>query len=69
MRSAFPFEERLLRGTSLLNRDSSQLEILRQRAQGTAFDDTQKATLTTLVDRLTALQMTLATPASLSARV
>ena len=67
MRSAFPFEERLLRGTTLLNRDTTQLDILRKRANGAAFDDTQKATLAALVDRLSAMQTGLAQPESLSA--
>lgn len=66
MRSAFPFEERLLRGTNLLNRDSTQLEILRKRAQSDVFDDAKKAELGALVERLTVLQTTLATPESLS---
>ncbi len=66
MRTAFPFEERLLRGTNLLNRDNTQLDILRARAKGNAFDETQQAQLGALVDRLASLQTSLASPDSLS---
>ncbi len=66
MRTAFPFEERLLRGTNLLNRDKTQLDILRARAKSDAFDETQQVQLGSLVDQLEKLQTNLASPASLS---
>lgn len=66
MRSAFPFEERLLRGTTLLNRDATQLAILQKQAAGSDFTDEQKALLQPLVERLIALQAGLASPDSLA---
>ena len=66
MRTAFPFEERLLRGTNLLNRDKTQLDILRARAKSDVFDEAQQTQLGELVDRLAQLQTSLASPTSLS---
>ncbi len=62
MRSAFPFEERLLRGTTLLTRDATQLQILRKQVEGDRFTDEQKAQTLPLVDRLVDLQAGLASP-------
>jgi len=69
LRSAFPFEERLLRGTTLLNRDKTQLEILRNRANGDAFDDAQRAQLLPMVDRLVELQAVMASPDKFPAEI
>jgi len=66
IRTAFPFEERLLRGTNLLNRDKTQLDILRARAKSGSFDEAQQEQLGAIVDRLVALQSGLASPDSLS---
>lgn len=66
MRSAFPFEERLLRGTTLLNRDATQLAILKKQVEGDRFNDEQKAQLQPLVERLLSLQAGLASPESLA---
>jgi len=66
MRSAFPFESRLLRGTSLLNRDLTQLEILKDRVDATGIEEEQRTHISSLVDRLAALQTGLASPDSIA---
>ena len=66
MRSTFPFEERLLRGTTLLARDATQLELLRSRAVSDEFSDEQRAELVPLIDRLVELQVGLASPDKLA---
>jgi len=66
LRSAFPFEQRQLRGTTLLTRDSTQLQILRKQVEGDEFNDAQKAQLLPLVDRLIELQTGLASPDNLA---
>ncbi len=69
LRSSFPFEERLLRGTTLLNRDNTQLDILRNRANSNTFDDEQRALLLPLLDRLVALQKGMASPDNFPAEI
>ncbi len=66
MRTTFPFEERLLRGTTLLNRDATQLEILRNQIDSDRTDDAQKAQLLPILERLKALQTGLASPESVA---
>jgi len=66
MRSAFPFEERLLRGTTLLNRDATQLALLKKQVGSNDFTDEQRALLVPLLDRLVTLQAGLASPDSLA---
>lgn len=51
MRSVFPFESRLLRGTSILDREQRQIDDLEARLNGRAFTDAERAELLPFIQR------------------
>jgi len=65
MRSAFPFEARLLRGTTLLDRERRQLSLLEERLGRTEFTDADREELSPLLQRLQAASIGLASSDSL----
>ncbi len=66
MRSVFPIDSRLLKGTSLLARDSLQIEQLDRALSKAAFGDAEKAEYGATVAKLRSVLLLLAAPEHLS---
>ena len=66
VRSTFPIQSRLLKGTSLLARDNLQLDLLDKRLLRSNFADEEKALYGATVAKLRAALTSLASPANLS---
>ncbi len=62
MRTVFPFESRLLRGTNMLAREGAQLERLEAVAKNTNFDAAELAQIQPLINRLRTVFIGLASP-------
>lgn len=69
MRSVFPIDSRLLKGTSLLARDSTQLKQLDKRLARAKFTDEEKAEYGALVAQLRGTLNSLASPDNLDPEV
>ncbi len=66
VRSTFPIQSRLLKGTSLLARDNLQLDLLDKRLLRSKFTDDEKATYGAAVGKLRAALTSLALPTNFS---
>ncbi|MGB1011789.1 MAG: ABC transporter permease [Thiolinea sp.] len=62
VRSAFPLDERLLRGTQLIQRDSVKIEQARAELDKADFNDADKAELNSIIDELEAAMHIQASP-------
>jgi len=64
MRSSFPFEERLPKGTIILERENAQLKRITQTLDNEEFDETQRDQLKQYLDRAGGLLTSMAAPGS-----
>lgn len=69
MRSVFPIDSRLLKGTSLLARDTMQLSTLDRRLLQADFTDAEKAEYGVMIGQLRTMMESLASPDSLDPEV
>ena len=69
MRSVFPIDSRLLKGTSLLARDGTQLEQLDRNLLRSSFTDEEKAEYGVLIGKLRGALVSLADPKNLDSEV
>jgi len=63
IRSAFPLEDRLLRGTALLERDYGQIDVLESRLANANFNDTDRAELKSIIEEMRSTLSAQANPA------
>jgi taurine transport system permease protein len=69
MRSTFPLQSRLLKGTSLLARDGGQLELLQKDLQRSGFTDAEKSEYGDLLTQLQDALYSMASPDNLDPAV
>lgn len=67
MRTVFPFESRLLRGTNIIDRENRQIDSLIARMETNGMTDDERAALEPLVENIRAVMLSQAAPASLDA--
>jgi len=69
MRSVFPFESRLLKGTNILDRENRQIDSLAATLNSRTFSEEDRAKLTPFIDRVRAILATQSNPANLDPAV
>ena len=66
MRSVFPFESRVLKGTAILDRENRQIDALANTLTSSDFTDADRAELAPYIDRARALLASQTSPDSIS---
>ncbi len=67
MRTVFPFESRLLRGTSIIDRENRQVDLLTSRLNSSNMTDDERAGFEPLVDQIRSAMLSQASPANFDA--